>query len=72
VIVSGTGGGLTPGFGGGASDRRYRLEFYLAGQNLLNRANYSSYSGVLTSPLFGRPTSAGNARRVQIGVRFGF
>ena len=48
------------------------LEFYVAGQNLLNRVNYAGYSGVLTSPLFGQPTAAGQARRVQLGVRFGF
>jgi hypothetical protein len=74
VIVSGGGGGggLAPAFGGAASDRRFRIEFYVAGQNLLNRTNYTSYSGVLASPLFGQPTSASNGRRVQLGVRFGF
>lgn len=73
VMVNGVaGGGMPSGFGGGASDRRYRLEFYLSGQNLLNRANYSNYSGVLTSPLFGHPTNAGTPRRLQLGVRFGF
>ena len=72
VMSGGSGGMMASGFGGGANNRRCRLEFYLSGQNLLNRTNYMSYSGVLTSPLFGYPTSAGTARRVQLGVRFGF
>ena len=72
VMSGGSGGMMASGFGGGANNRRFRLEFYLSGQNLLNRTNYMSYSGVLTSPLFGHPTSAGTARRVQLGVRFGF
>ena len=57
---------------GGPSDKRFRLDFYVSGQNLLNRTNYTSYSGVMTSPLFGEPIAAGQARRLQAGVRFGF
>lgn len=73
VIVGGGGAGpMTPAFGGGAADKRYRLEFYVSAQNLLNRTNYANYSGVMTSPLFGQPTSAGQARRAQAGIRFGF
>jgi hypothetical protein len=68
----GGGGGIATSFSGGASDKRYRLEFYIAGQNLLNRTNYTGYSGVMTSPLFGDPIAAAQARRLQIGVRFGF
>lgn len=74
VMISGGGGGgpMAPAFGGGPNDRRFRLEFYLSAQNLLNRANFTGYSGVLTSPLFGQPTGASPARRVQVGVRLGF
>ncbi|MBI1875727.1 MAG: hypothetical protein HYS05_17815, partial [Acidobacteria bacterium] len=74
VIINGgpAGGAMAPGFAGGPSDRRFRLEFYAAAQNLTNRTNYTTYSGVMTSPLFGRPTGAATARRAQIGVRFGF
>jgi hypothetical protein len=63
---------MPAGFAGGANTKRYRIEFYASAQNLLNRSNYNAYSGVMTSPLFGQPTSAANARRVQIGARFGF
>ncbi|MBI4475947.1 MAG: TonB-dependent receptor [Acidobacteria bacterium] len=76
VIVQGGGdrgaGPMAPGFGGNASDRRFRLEFYASTQNLMNRTNYTAYSGVMTSPLFGQPTGASAARRVQVGARFGF
>ena len=37
-----------------------------------NHRNYSGYSGVITSELFGRPTSASAARRVHFGTRFWF
>jgi hypothetical protein len=66
------GGGIQASFSGGANDKRYRLEFYLAGQNLLNRVNYTAYSGVMTSPLFLQPTAAAQARRLQVGIRFAF
>ncbi|HSK09787.1 MAG TPA: hypothetical protein VK911_09430, partial [Vicinamibacterales bacterium] len=72
VIRTGDGGGLAPGFGGGAADKRYRLEFYLSGQNLLNRANYTAYSFVLTSPYYGRPVAAAQPRKLQAGIRFAF
>ncbi|MCX6551937.1 MAG: carboxypeptidase regulatory-like domain-containing protein [Acidobacteria bacterium] len=72
VINTGGGGGLAPGFGGGAADKRYRIEFYLTGQNLLNRVNYTAYSFTMTSPLFGQPVAAAQPRKFQMGVRFGF
>lgn len=74
TVVHGVGGGgaMAAGFGGGAADKRFRIEVYLSGQNLINRANYVGYSGVETSPFFGKPTSVMNPRRVQMGVRFGF
>jgi hypothetical protein len=40
--------------------------------NLTNTVNYRSYSGVLTSSFFGQPLSAGEPRRVEIGMRVGF
>jgi len=74
VVVGGGGGGgaMAAGFGGGAADKRFRIEVYATAQNLLNRANYVGYSGVITSPFFGQPTSVMNPRKVQFGVRFGF
>jgi hypothetical protein len=74
VVVSGGGGGgaMAPGFGGGPSDRRFRVDVYASAQNLFNRTNYTSYGGVFGSPVFGQPTSASTARRAQAGIRFSF
>jgi hypothetical protein len=60
------------GFSGGPEDKRWRVELYLAGTNLFNHVNPGAYSGVLTSPFFGQPTSAGAPRKLELGVRFGF
>lgn len=72
MIGGGGGGGMAAGFGGGAADKRFRIELYLSAQNLLNRANYVGYSGVITSPFFGQPTNVMNPRKLQMGLRFGF
>jgi hypothetical protein len=66
------GGGMAAGFAGGATNARFRVELYVSGQNLLNRANYVGYSGVVTSPFFGQPTNVMNPRKVQAGLRFSF
>ena len=60
------------GFGGGATEKRYRIEFYASAQNLTNRANYIGYSGVMTSPFFTQPTNVRNPRKIELGARFGF
>jgi Carboxypeptidase regulatory-like domain len=60
------------GFSGGAEGKRWRIELYLAGTNILNHTNLTGYSGVMTSPFFGEPTSAGPARKLELGMRFGF
>jgi hypothetical protein len=67
-------GGDAPmgGFSGGAEDKRWRIELYAAATNILNHTNLTGYSGVMTSPFFGDPTSAGAARKIELGVRFGF
>jgi Carboxypeptidase regulatory-like domain len=74
VMIRAGGGGETTmgGFTGGADDKRWRIELYLAGTNILNHTNFLGYSGVMTSPFFGQPTSAGAARKLELGVRFGF
>ena len=72
MVTIGGGGGLAPGFGGGAEDKRYRVEVYVSGQNLLNRVNYTAYSFVLTSPFYGDPIAASQPRKLQVGMRFGF
>jgi hypothetical protein len=72
MIMVGGGGGMAGGFGPRAADKRYQVQFYAAAQNVTNRANYVGYSGVLTSPFYGRPTNVLNPRKIELGVRFGF
>jgi hypothetical protein len=48
------------------------VEFYTQASNLFNRVNYGIFSGNLRSPFFGHPTSAGPARRVEVGMNFRF
>ena len=62
-------GGL---MGGGAENKRVRIELYVSAQNLLNHVNPIGYSGVMTSPFFGTPTAAMPGRRIDFGMRVGF
>lgn len=75
---------LPPGvgvFGGGNTAQvrtfdqgtaRYRLQFFVAANNLTNRANFLGYSGTLTSPFFGRPTAVRDMRKIDVGVNMQF
>ena len=67
----GSGGGIAF-FGGGGTNQRFNLEFYVQASNVLNRTNFSNFSGSLLSPIFGTPTSAGPARRAEVGLQFRF
>jgi hypothetical protein len=60
------GGPPEPGAG------RYGIELYAQAYNVLNRVNYTRFSGNLLSPFFGKPTAAAQARRLEVGVMFGF
>lgn len=51
---------------------RLTVNVSLQFQNLLNRANYVGFSGVMTSPFFGQATNVANPRRMQVGFKFGF
>ena len=68
----GGGGGPRGGGPGGQTNQRYNLEFYVNGSNLFNRTNYGNFSGNLLSPFYGRPTSAGQARRIEVGTNIRF
>lgn len=54
------------------SNQRFRVDFYLQGYNLLNRTNFINFAGNLQSPFFALPSSAGPARRVEVGMQFAF
>jgi hypothetical protein len=62
-------GGLS---GGGAENKRIRIELFAAASNVFNSVNPMGYSGVMTSPFFGRPTMAGPARKIDVGMKIGF
>jgi hypothetical protein len=47
-------------------------EIYAQINNLFNTTNFTSYSGVLTSPYFGLPTAARSGRRMELGLRLFF
>lgn len=66
----GPGGGGFEGFGGG--EYRYSFTLSVRFNNLFNMVNFTNYSGVLTSPFFGRANSAMPARRIELALRFNF
>ena len=71
VRVGGGDGAAPPSISAGAT-KKYRFELYVQAFNLLNRANLSTFSGVQTSPFFGRATSAQPPRRLEVGTRINF
>jgi hypothetical protein len=54
------------------SGQRFRLQFVIQVQNLTNHANYTGYSGVITSPFFGQPTAVLGTRKVDLSVNLSF
>jgi hypothetical protein len=67
-----------PKAAGGSTERRYKLNFNVDVNNVLNHVNPGGYVGNLSSPLFGQSTSlylfrdTSNNRRVQFGTQFSF
>jgi hypothetical protein len=62
-------------FQGGGRNRGQRdteLSISANISNLFNRTNFSRYSGVLTSPYFGRANSAQGPREIELGVQINF
>jgi hypothetical protein len=72
VRAGGGAGDMLGGVSGGAEDRRVRIELFVAASNVFNTVNPMGYSGVMTSPFFGRPTAAGPARKLDLGLKVGF
>jgi hypothetical protein len=58
--------------GGGAENKRFRIELFASAQNLLNRVTPMGNSGAMTSPFFRQPTAAMPGRRIDMGMRVGF
>lgn len=52
----------------GGSNSRYRADLYVNVRNLFNRTNFNGFTGNQLSPFFGTATSAGPARRIEVGA----
>jgi len=74
----GRGGGM---FGGGeSSGRRYSLTLAVSARNVFNVVNVGTPIGVITSPIFGQPTSQPvgpgsglySTRRIELQASFAF
>jgi hypothetical protein len=63
--------GMAPAGDGGESSR-YSLDMSVNVMNMFNRVNFGQYGGVLATPFFGRPSSAGPARQLDFNLRFNF
>jgi hypothetical protein len=48
------------------------IELFVQAQNVLNHVTHTGYTGNLLSPFFGQPTSVGQPRDVNVGLRFNF
>jgi hypothetical protein len=72
MIRVGGGEGAAPPSMPGSTTKKYRFELYVQAFNLLNHANLGAFSGVQTSPFFGRATSAQSPRRMELGMRVNF
>jgi hypothetical protein len=57
---------------GGEAGTKYNLEVYAQAFNVFNHTNPLAFSGVLSSPFYGRPVSAAAPRRVELGARVTF
>jgi hypothetical protein len=77
TIPIGAPGGAEGGGGGrggprGRGGRQRGVTFNVSVNNLTNRANYSGFSGVMTSTYFRQATSVSNPRQVDVSLRFNF
>ncbi len=66
----GGGGGGRGNNNGGAGGTT--ATFFVNVQNALNHRNWNNYSGVMTSPFFGLPSSAQSPRTIELGIRLNF
>jgi hypothetical protein len=67
-VVGGPGGPTVIPQSSGNPATGPRLQFNVSANNLLNNTQLRGYSGVLTSPLFGKPTGAAAGRSVTAGL----
>jgi hypothetical protein len=68
----GQGGGGNFGRGNQGNNQRFTMEIFAQASNILNHVTRTGYVGNLSSTLFGQPIQVGNARDINVGVRFNF
>jgi len=71
-IIGGPGGPVVVPQAGGPTVPGPKLAFNVNAQNLLNNTRLTGYSGVQTSPLFGKPLGAAAGRTVMLGLNLSF
>ena len=65
-------GGFGGRGGGNQGNSRFSMEIFARANNVLNRVTRQGYTGNMSSPFFGLPTSVGRPREVNVGLRFNF
>ena len=68
----GQGGGGFRGQGGNNNNSRFSMELFAQATNILNHVTRTGYTGNESSPFFRQATGVGNARDINVGVRFNF
>jgi hypothetical protein len=66
------GGDRGGGFGQPLGAYNPTMTFQVNVNNVLNSSQFNNYSGVLTSPFFGRASTARNPRTIELSLRFNF
>jgi hypothetical protein len=72
VQITGGAAGLTVNPTAAQTTPRYRLNVSVNIQNMLNKPQYSGFSGVMTSPFFLQPTRVEGVRRVTFNANVSF
>jgi hypothetical protein len=72
ISIRSEGGALAASQAAGQSVGRYRVSFNVSVQNITNHANLVGFTGVLTSPKFGQPTSFLATRKFDFNVGLSF
>jgi hypothetical protein len=57
---------------GGAAPPRYRIGISAQVQNLTNHANFTGYTGTMTSPFFLQPQNVQTMRKIDVALNFSF
>jgi Carboxypeptidase regulatory-like domain len=72
VQIMGSPAGLTVNPTGAQTMPRYRLNIGVNVNNVFNQPAYGGFSGIVTSPFFLKPTTAGGLRRITFNTNVSF